>query len=74
MCIRDRLTAKVSSLSVSLVLVVRKAASLVISVILLNRQTGNMGLWLGAAAVMIGTLGYTYGGMQRASPPHRKKA
>ena len=70
----NRLTAKVSSLSVSLVLVVRKAASLVISVILLNLQTGNMGLWLGAAAVMIGTLGYTYGGMQRASPPHRKKA
>ena len=48
----------------SLVLVVRKATSLVISVVLLNGGAGSLGLWGGAAAVMLGTLGYTYGGMQ----------
>lgn len=60
----NRLTARVSSLGVSLVLVVRKATSLVISVVLLNGEAGSLGLWGGAAAVMLGTLGYTYGGMQ----------
>ncbi|WFD03410.1 golgi uridine diphosphate-N- acetylglucosamine transporter [Malassezia obtusa] len=61
----NRLTSRVSSLSVSLVLVVRKAASLVISVVLLNGHTGNVALWGGALAVMVGTVGYTYGGLQR---------
>ena len=69
----NRLTSRVSSLSVSLVLVVRKAVSLVISVVLLNRQTGSAGLWSGAAAVMIGTIGYTYGGSKRRVP-HAKSA
>ena len=69
----NRLTSRVSSLGVSLVLVVRKAVSLVISVVLLNRQTGSAGLWSGAAAVMIGTIGYTYGGSKRRVP-HAKSA
>ncbi|WFD41273.1 golgi uridine diphosphate-N- acetylglucosamine transporter [Malassezia japonica] len=69
----NRLTSRVTSLSVSLVLVVRKAASLVVSVVLLNGHTGNVALWGGAAAVMIGTVGYTYGGLQRP-PKIRAKA
>lgn len=68
----NRLTSRVSSLSVSLVLVVRKAVSLVISVVLLNKQTGSVGLWAGASAVMIGTIGYTYGGTMRKPTAHIK--
>ena len=62
----NRLTARVSSLSVSLILVVRKAVSLIISVIVMNNDSGSMWLWIGAAGVLIGTVGYTYGGMQSA--------
>lgn len=70
----NRLTSRVSSLSVSLVLVVRKAASLVISVVVLNGHAGNVALWSGAAAVMVGTVGYTYGGLQRAPKIRSKEA
>ena len=70
----NRLTSRVSSLSVSLVLVVRKAVSLVISVVLLNGQAGSISLWFGAAAVMVGTIGYTYGGAKRRPVPHAKSA
>ncbi|WFD30495.1 golgi uridine diphosphate-N- acetylglucosamine transporter [Malassezia sp. CBS 17886] len=70
----NRLTARVSSLSVSLILVVRKAASLLISVVLLNHQSGNGGLWAGAGAVMVGTIGYAYGGLRGMGPtPVAKK-
>ncbi|KAL4400676.1 Golgi uridine diphosphate-N-acetylglucosamine transporter [Malassezia pachydermatis] len=70
----NRLTSRVSSLSVSLILVVRKAVSLLISVVLLNRQSGSLGLWSGAFAVMAGTVGYAYGGMKRPSPQPKKKS
>lgn len=55
----NRLTSKVSSLSVTLVLVLRKAVSLLVSVMLVERSTGSLGLWCGAAAVLAGTIGYS---------------
>ncbi|KAL5527153.1 hypothetical protein ACEPAG_5944 [Sanghuangporus baumii] len=55
----NRLTSRVNSLTVSLVLVVRKAVSLGISVLLLGSSRGNTYLWTGAAAVLIGTVVYT---------------
>lgn len=58
----NRLTARVNSLTVALVLVVRKAVSLAISVLLLGNSKGNTLLWGGAAAVVVGTVGYTVGG------------
>ena len=54
-----RLTSRVSSLTVTLVLVVRKAVSLGISVLILGRGTGNVWLWGGALLVLIGTITYT---------------
>jgi len=69
----NRLTSRVSSLSVSLILVVRKAVSLLVSVVLLNHQTGSISLWSGAAAVLVGTLGYTYGGLQNSVRPAKAK-
>ncbi|WFD34620.1 golgi uridine diphosphate-N- acetylglucosamine transporter [Malassezia cuniculi] len=62
----NRLTARVSSLSVSLILVVRKAISLIISVVVINHDAGSLWLWIGASWVLIGTVGYTYGGIQGA--------
>ena len=67
----NRLTARVSSLSVTLVLVVRKAVSLAISVLLLGNSRGSAYLWGGAAAVLVGTIGYTLGSTK---PPPKKKA
>lgn len=58
-----RLTTRVSSLTVTLVLVVRKAASLVVSVLWV-RGSGDGGstmMWVGAALVMGGTVGYSVG-------------
>ncbi|SYW86033.1 uncharacterized protein UHO2_02267 [Ustilago hordei] len=55
----NRLTSKVSSLSVTLVLVVRKAVSLVISVMLVQGGKGNLALWIGAGCVLAGTVGYS---------------
>lgn len=55
----NRLTSKVSSLSVTLVLVVRKAVSLMVSVMLVEGSMGTVGLWCGAAAVLAGTIGYS---------------
>lgn len=57
----NRLTARANSLTVSLVLVVRKAVSLAISVLLLGGGKGTTTLWLGAASVLLGTIGYTIG-------------
>ncbi|KAI0751202.1 UAA transporter [Daedaleopsis nitida] len=65
----NRLTARVSSLTVTLVLVVRKAVSMVISVVLFGAKTGpgksaaynaDM-MWAGAALVFLGTMGYAAG-------------
>lgn len=58
----NRLTSRVNSLTVTLVLVVRKAVSLAISVLLLGGSSGNWLLWAGAFAVLFGTVGYTMGG------------
>lgn len=59
----NRLTARVSSVAVTLVLVVRKAASLAISVLVLNRekdQGDTSGLVTGAIAVGAGTVMYAW--------------
>lgn len=69
----NRLTSKVSSLSVTLVLVVRKAVSLIISVMLVQRSSGSVGLWSGAAAVLIGTIGYSLAKPSSPSPPTKVK-
>lgn len=57
----NRLTARANSLTVSLILVVRKAVSLAVSVLLLGGSRGNAFLWAGAVAVLVGTVGYTLG-------------
>ncbi|PFH46058.1 hypothetical protein AMATHDRAFT_77830 [Amanita thiersii Skay4041] len=74
----NRLTTRVSALTVTLVLVVRKATSLVLSVLgtdLIAKYAGAMGeqqtrkvvevdaqlMWTGAALVMLGTIGYSFG-------------
>ncbi|KAI5122168.1 hypothetical protein M0805_007066 [Coniferiporia weirii] len=67
----NRLTARVGSLTVALVLVVRKAVSLGISVLLLGGASGSAALWFGAAAVLMGTVGYTLG--NRKLPVPKKK-
>ncbi|KAG8723699.1 golgi uridine diphosphate-N- acetylglucosamine transporter [Ceratobasidium sp. 395] len=54
-----RLTSRVSSLTVTLVLVVRKAVSLWISVVLVGGGKGDVWLWGGALAVVAGTLAYS---------------
>ncbi|KAK0231479.1 UAA transporter [Armillaria fumosa] len=60
----NRLTTRVNSLTVTLVLVVRKAVSLVLSVAM--RQTASNVdmrlLWAGAAMVLLGTVWYSLGG------------
>lgn len=66
-----RLTGKVSSLTVTLTLVVRKAVSLIISVLLYGGDgKGNTKMWAGAVLVLSGTIGYSLGG----KPPPRKVA
>ena len=65
----NRLTARVSSLTVTLVLVVRKAVSMLISVVLFSGAGTGAGagetdarlLWAGAACVFLGTMGYAAG-------------
>jgi solute carrier family 35 (UDP-xylose/UDP-N-acetylglucosamine transporter), member B4 len=57
-----RLTAKVSSLTVTLVLAVRKAVSLVLSVIVMSHNSGDKWLWTGSALVLAGTVLYTWDG------------
>ncbi|KAF8298286.1 UAA transporter [Clavulina sp. PMI_390] len=54
----NRLTARVSSLSVVLVLALRKAVSLVISVVWIGGSSGNRELWIGSAMVGVGTVLY----------------
>lgn len=57
----NRLTARANSLTVALVLVVRKAVSLAVSVLLFGGGRGSTMLWAGAASVLLGTIGYTIG-------------
>ncbi|KZT12668.1 UAA transporter [Laetiporus sulphureus 93-53] len=73
-----QLSARVSSLTVTLMLVVRKAVSLIISVVLFS-GTGRVPtgmklieLWAGALLVFGGTVGYSLGGKQR--PKAKEKA
>ena len=63
----NRLTARVSSLTVTLVLVVRKAVSMVVSVFLFGAKGGEIDagmMWAGAAFVFLGTMGYAAGSRQ----------
>ncbi|KAG2147950.1 UAA transporter [Suillus clintonianus] len=56
----NRLTGRVSSLSVTLILTVRKAISLLLSVAVYGGQ-GKTEMWAGAALVFIGTIVYSTG-------------
>jgi solute carrier family 35 (UDP-xylose/UDP-N-acetylglucosamine transporter), member B4 len=64
-----RLTAKVSSLTVTLVLVVRKAVSLVLSVMVIGGGEGDKWLWSGSLLVLGGTMLYAWDGTSRSKPP-----
>ncbi|CAE6426770.1 unnamed protein product [Rhizoctonia solani] len=65
-----RLTSQVSSLTVTLVLVVRKAVSLWISVVLVGGNRGDAWLWGGALAVVAGTVAYS---LDRGRPKDKIK-
>jgi UDP-xylose/UDP-N-acetylglucosamine transporter B4 len=67
----NRLTAKVSSLTVTLVLAVRKAVSLVLSVVVIGGGVGDRWLWSGSLLVLCGTMLYTWDGT-RGGKPGRK--
>ncbi|KAF9242927.1 UAA transporter [Melanogaster broomeanus] len=56
----NRLTGRVTSLTVTLILTVRKAVSLLLSVAVYGGQ-GNAMMWTGAGLVFLGTLGYSTG-------------
>ncbi|THH11262.1 hypothetical protein EW145_g775 [Phellinidium pouzarii] len=74
MCVAgvNRLTAHTSSLTVALVLVVRKAVSLAVSVLLLGDGNGSAALWVGATAVLTGTIGYALGSRRRSRIASKK--
>ncbi|KAK2462301.1 hypothetical protein APHAL10511_005607 [Amanita phalloides] len=60
----NRLTTRVSALTVTLILVVRKAVSLMLSVTVVAARPVevNVGMmWTGAALVLVGTVGYSLG-------------
>jgi UDP-xylose/UDP-N-acetylglucosamine transporter B4 len=61
-----RLTSRVDSLSVSLVLATRKALSLTFSVLLLNGSWGNMWMWAGATWVLLGSIAYSLSSSTKA--------
>ncbi|KAI0295382.1 UAA transporter [Multifurca ochricompacta] len=66
----NRLTTRVPTLTVTLVLVVRKAVSLVLSVVLFDGSDGDVRwwmLWTGAFFVFAGTVGYTVSGKGKGS-------
>ena len=71
-----RLTARVSSLTVTLVLVVRKAVSMLISVVLFGQRAGEVDarlMWAGAALVFLGTMGYGAGSRRGKVPVEKTK-
>ncbi|CAO1619693.1 unnamed protein product [Sympodiomycopsis kandeliae] len=72
----NRLTSKISSVGVTLVLVVRKAISLAISVLLVGgKGNDNMELLtIGALAVGIGTVGYTWSSSGASASSKKKEA
>jgi len=61
----NRLSSRVNSLTVTLLLAVRKAVSLAISVVLVGGSKGNVYIWIGAFAVLLGTIGYALGSRSR---------
>ena len=70
-----RLTSRVSSLTVTLVLVVRKAVSLLISVLLFGGgvdEQNKLMLWIGATSVFAGTLLYSLGSAGQKEGPVNK--
>ncbi|KAL0062656.1 golgi uridine diphosphate-N-acetylglucosamine transporter [Marasmius tenuissimus] len=76
----NKLTTRVSALTVTLILVVRKAVSLVLSVVVGLGNTGHNGdnvdmkmMWTGAALVMLGTIGYSLGTQRRNNTKPRQK-
>lgn len=68
-----RLTARVSSLTVTLILVVRKAVSLWISVVVLGRGASDAWLWGGALAVLAGTMLYSLDGRGKRKEKEKKE-
>ena len=68
-----RLTSRVSSLTVTLALTVRKAVCLIISVIILGGRKGDPQLWLGAGLVLAGTIIYTLGSRKPGDTADSKK-
>ncbi|KAL1741834.1 UAA transporter [Schizophyllum fasciatum] len=69
-----RLTTRVSSLTVTLILVIRKAVSLVLSVAGVGTSRGQVDqrmMWTGAVLVLLGTIGYARGS---AGAPEKQKA
>ena len=65
----NRLTTRVSALTVTLVLVVRKAVSLVLSVVgdgYTARVMDPRMMWTGAVLVMLGTAGYSIAGARKS--------
>jgi len=75
----NRLTSRVSSLTVTLILVIRKAVSLVISLLVFNAAgralttENKMQLWSGALLVFTGTMGYSLGAGRKLSPDKAKR-
>ncbi|KAL0566409.1 golgi uridine diphosphate-N-acetylglucosamine transporter [Marasmius crinis-equi] len=76
----NRLTTRVSALTVTLILVVRKAVSLVLSVVVGLGKTGGKTenvdmtmMWTGAALVMLGTIGYSLGTQRKNQKPREKR-
>ena len=73
----NRLTTRVSSVGVTLTLAVRKAVSLALSIYLSNRsgkklpQNQIVMLWIGAIAVLAGTVGYAIGSKQKTGSTKR---
>jgi len=71
----NRLTTRVPALTVTLVLVVRKAVSLVFSVVLFDGSEVNWNmLWSGAFLVFAGTVGYAVSGRVTKKKKKDKKA
>ncbi|ESK93117.1 udp-n-acetylglucosamine transporter [Moniliophthora roreri MCA 2997] len=75
-----RLTTRVSALTVTLILVIRKAVSLVLSVVFGFGKVGGgpenvdmVMMWTGAALVMLGTVGYSMGTKKPNGKQKRKE-
>ena len=70
----NRLTTRVPALTVTLVLVVRKAISLVLSVLLFDGASVTWGmLWGGAFLVFAGTVVYTVSGRAPINPGGKRE-